>query len=103
VADWIEYLGTPELQTNYDRALEAIVGKKDRWLALREEFAGGKWETFQQTYELLDLSWFDDAYFDKYGYNEKQEWVRQAEGLHRVLLARLASYIRTHRTEFTVE
>jgi hypothetical protein len=107
VGDWLEYLGVPELQANYDRALEALVGKKDRWLALREEWAKGRdnpnWETFQQTYELLDLGWFDKAYFDKHDYDEKQEWVRQARGLHHVLLTRLADYVRTHRAEFIVE
>lgn len=107
VADWIEHLGVPGLQANYDRALETLVGKKDRWLALREEWAKGgdnpNWETFQQTYELLDLGWFDDAYFDKHGYNEKQEWVRQSRGLHHVLLTKLAEYVRTHPSEFIVE
>lgn len=107
VADWIEYVGVPELQTHYDRALEALVGKKDKWLALREEWARGRdnpnWETFQQSYELLDLGWFEDAYFDKYGYNERQEWVRQTRGLHHMLLTRLANYVRTHSAEFIVE
>jgi hypothetical protein len=106
VGDWIEQMGVRELQANYDRALETLVGKKDRWLALREEWAKGldnpSWETFQKSYGLLDLGWFDDAYFDKYSYNEKQEWVRQARGLHHVLLTRLAEYVQTHRGEFIV-
>jgi hypothetical protein len=106
VADWIELMGVSELQANYERALESLVGKKDQWLVLREEWAKGRdnpsWETFQQTYELLDLGWFDDAYFDKHGYNEKQEWVRQSRGLHHVLLTRLAEYVRNHRAEFIV-
>src|SRR5262245_24239980 len=50
VADWIEALGLPALQANYDRALEALVGKKDQWLALRTEWCKGrddpKWESF---------------------------------------------------------
>lgn len=107
VADWIEYLGISELQANYDRALESIVGKKDQWLALREEWVKGgnnpNGETFRQTYALLDLGWFEDAYFDKYGSNEKQEWVRQARGLHYILLIRLAEYVQTHKAEFIVE
>jgi hypothetical protein len=107
VGDWIERLGVPALQANYDRALEALVGRKDRWLALRAEWAKGRdnpsWETFQQTYQLLDLGWFDGAYFDKHGYNERREWVRQSRGLHHVLLTRLAEYVRTHRGEFIVE
>jgi hypothetical protein len=107
VADWLEYLGPPELQANYERALEALVGKKERWLALREEWAKGgegpDWELFRQSYELLDLGWFEDAYFDRHGYNERGEWVRQAKGLHHVLLTRLAEYIRQHRAEFIAE
>jgi hypothetical protein len=107
VGDWIEQLGPRELQANYDRALEALVGKKERWLELREEWAKGRdnpsWETFQQTYNLLELSWFDKAYFDKHGYNEKREWVRQARGLHYALLTKVAEYVRTHRSEFIVE
>ncbi len=104
VADWLEYLGLPELQANYERALEALVGKKERWLALREEWAAGgdnpSWESFRQTYDLLDLGWFEGTYFDKRGYNERGEWVRQSKGLHHVLLTRLAEYIREHRAEF---
>jgi hypothetical protein len=68
VAGWLEYLGVPELHIKYERALESLVGKKDRWLALREEWARGgdnpNWETFQQTYKLLDLAWFEKEYFD---------------------------------------
>jgi hypothetical protein len=107
VADWIQALGVPELQANYDRALEALVGKKDQWLVLRAEWSKGrdnpKWETFQQTYELLELGWFEDAYFDKRGYNERQEWVRQSTGLHHALQTRLVEYIRDHRAEFITE
>ena len=107
VADWIESLGVAELQANYDRALEALVGKKDQWLALRAEWSKGRdnpqWEAFQQTYELLDLAWFEDTYFDNRGYNERQEWVRLSAGLHHALLTRLAEYVHTHRAEFIVQ
>jgi hypothetical protein len=107
VADDIEFLGATELLGNYERALEALVGKKDRWLALREEWAKGqdnpRWETFQESYGLLDLGWFDKAYFDQRGYNENGEWVRLRPGLHHSLLTRLAEYIRTHPAEFIVE
>ena len=107
VADWLEVLGMAELQANYDRALEALVGKKDQWLALRAEWNEGteppQWETFQHTYELLDLKWFEQVYFDKYGYNAGQEWVCQSAGLQQVLHRRLVEYIRTHRAEFIVE
>jgi hypothetical protein len=107
VGDWIEQLGVSELRVNYDRALESLVGKKDKWLALREEMNMARdnpqWETFQQSYDLLDLSWFDDAYFDKYDYDENKEWVRKSRGIHYTLLTRLAEYIRTHAEEFITE
>jgi hypothetical protein len=106
VAEGIEFLGDAELLANYERALESLVGKKDRWLALREEWGRGKdnprWETFQETYELLDLGWFDKAYFDQRGYNENKEWVRLKWGLHHWLMMRLAEYVRTHPGEFIV-
>ncbi|MGV3606043.1 MAG: DMP19 family protein [Planctomycetaceae bacterium] len=107
VADWIEALNLPELQANYDRALETLVGKKDQWIALRAEWNkrrdNPKWEAFQQTYELLDLAWFENAYFDKHGYNEQQKWVRQSFGLHHAMQVRLVEYVRAHRTEFIIE
>ncbi|OWK41620.1 hypothetical protein FRUB_03698 [Fimbriiglobus ruber] len=107
VADWIEQLTLPELQANYDRALEALVGKKDRWLELRAEWIQGRdnpnWVSFRQTYELLELGWFDKTYFDKHGYNERQEWVQQSRGFHHTLLTRLAGYVCVHRTEFVTE
>lgn len=106
VADCIEFLGETELWANYERALESLVGKKDRWLMLREEWRKAnnnpRWETFQETYKLLDLGWFDKAYFDQRGYNQKKEWVRFRRGLHHSLMTRLANYIRTHPGEFIV-
>src|SRR5262245_13954115 len=90
VADWIKYLGLSELHANYERALETLLGNKDRWLALREECYkirdNPRKESSRQTYRLLSLSWFDNAYFDRYDYNAKGEWGRQARGLKHVLL-----------------
>jgi hypothetical protein len=107
VADWIEQLGVGELHANYERALEVLVGAKDRWLALREEWGRGgtapDWETFRHSYELLDLGWFDKAYFDGRAYNERKELVLQSRGLHYALLSRIAEYIRHHRAEFITE
>jgi hypothetical protein len=107
VHDAIERLGDTAVLSNYERALEALVGKKERWLELRQECYGNKdgpsWESFRQTYDLLDLNWFDQAYFDKRGYNEKNEWVRMKRGLQHGFLHRLAAYIRSHRSEFIEE
>jgi hypothetical protein len=104
VADGIESLGETALLDNYEQCLEALVGKKDRWLALRVEWNQVKdapgWETFQETYKLLDLGWFDKAYFDQSGYDENRKWVRLRRGLHHSLMTRLAEYVRTHSREF---
>jgi hypothetical protein len=106
VRDALDHLGDSELLKNYDRALDALVGKKGRWLELKREWreAGNspRWETFQETYGLLDLGWFDKAYFGERGYNEKKEWVRVKEGLQRPFLRRLAEYVRLHPEEFIV-
>jgi hypothetical protein len=107
VRDAIEFLGPPELLELYERAMESLIGKKDRWLALREECysrpGGPAWEPFRKTYDLLDLDWFEKAYFDKRGYNDSGQWVVQERGLHHALLTRLANYVRSHRHEFIEE
>jgi hypothetical protein len=54
----------------------------------------------QQSYELLNLSWFDDAYLDQWGENESGQWALLKRGLHHSLMARLTAYIRDHRHEF---
>jgi hypothetical protein len=45
--------------TNYERALESLVGKKKRWLELRDECyraeGGPSWESFRKSYDLLNL------------------------------------------------
>jgi hypothetical protein len=107
VRDAIERLGDAAVLTNYERALEALVGKKDRWLELRDECyraeGGPSWESFRKSYDLLDLSWFDNAYFDENGYNDAKEWVVLRRGLQHSFLHRLAEYVRSHRSEFIEE
>ncbi len=107
VRDAIERLGDTAILNNYERALESLAGNKERWFALREEChraeGGPSWESFRQSYDLLDLGWFDDAYFDERGYNDKKEWVMLKRGLQHSLLHRLAEYVRTHRSEFIEE
>jgi hypothetical protein len=107
VGDAIERLGDMAVLCNYERALEALVGNKERWMKLREECYGAEggpsWESFRQSYDLLDLGWFDHAYFDKRGYNDKKEWVKLARGLQYPFLHRLAEYVRSHRSEFIEE
>lgn len=107
VRDAIERLGDTAILSNYERALEALVGKKDRWLQLREECYraedGPSWESFRQSYNLLNLAWFEDFYFDEWGYNDKKERVKQKHGLQYPFLHRLAEYVRSHRSEFIEE
>ena len=81
-------LGCSELAAAYEKALECLIGKRYRWLELRNQsrsdpanFCG----PFQATYDLLDLTWFDDAYFEQYG---------------PTLLARLVEYVRVNKAEF---
>jgi hypothetical protein len=104
VRDAIEYLGEKKLLENYERALENLLGKKESWLALREQCyqapKNPKWESFQATYDLLDLSWFDDAYFDKCGYDSENQWVVQGDGLHRSLAGKLIAYVKDRPEEF---
>jgi hypothetical protein len=104
VHDWIDLLQLPALRDNYSRALESLVGKKDDWFALREECYkspdGPRWELFQRTYALLDLGWFDKAYFDSHEVDEDGKWVKKSTGLHHGLLLRLAEYVRQNPREF---
>ena len=107
VRDAVEYLGQGDLLRNYELALESLVGNKDRWYSLREECyrepKDPKWEPFQKTYDLLDLGWFDEAYFDKRGYDDQKQWVVQRRGLHYSLLNSLCAYITSHRNELIAE
>jgi hypothetical protein len=104
VRDAIEELGHEEMLANYERALEGLVGNKDRWLELRHECYshpnGPQWETFQESYRLLVLGWFDEAYYGQKGENEKGEWVWQKKGLQESFLRGLAEYVRAHLFDF---
>ena len=80
-------LGEVGLASAYDRAVKALVGKRQDWVDLRKR-AGpdldGFWGPFRATYDLLDLGWFDDAYFDRHG---------------AALVSRLVSYVQSHKAE----
>jgi hypothetical protein len=84
----LETAGPPELTAAYRRALEALIGSSEDWTALRTKSSIDSsrfWESFQASYDLLDLNWFDDAYFEQNG---------------DVLAARLVNYVQTHKAEF---
>jgi hypothetical protein len=103
--DALETLGETEVLANYDKALEAWLGAKDRCAELRREWmtATGdapRWEAFRKSNEALDLSWFDDAYLDQWGDDARGDWVRLRPGLADRLLRRLAEYVRAHPAEF---
>lgn len=88
VSEALQLLGETELAQAYDKALESLIGNKDEWIQLRSQSSNDPsnfWEPFQKTYDLLDLSWFDDAYFEKDGPS---------------LVARLVEYVRAHKEEF---
>ncbi len=81
-------LGEPELAAAYEKALVSLIGRKDTWLDLRSQSRNDPdnfWQPFQATYDLLDLTWFDDAYYEKYGPS---------------LVATLVQYVRANRAEF---
>lgn len=91
VSDALVGLGYMELSVAYEKALESLMGNKDQWLNIRKQSSDNptfSWEQFQETYELLDLNWFDDAYFKQYGL---------------MLNDLLLKYVREHKTEFIEE
>jgi hypothetical protein len=69
-SDALAALSYSELSVAYDKALESLIGKKGTWLDLRKKSSSNpanSWGPFQATYDLLDLNWFDGAYFEQYG------------------------------------
>ncbi|WP_171474710.1 DMP19 family protein [Frigoriglobus tundricola] len=98
-------LGELELLGLYDRAVTALVGNGESWESLRTQGAelapnDAAWEPFQKSYDLLDLGWFDKAYFDTWGHNSVNEWVVLSEGLSRRFAQNLVSYVRTRPGDF---
>jgi hypothetical protein len=88
VPDALESIGEHSLRQQYNKALEALIGGTDDWIELRKRASDDPanfWTPFQESCDLLDLGWFDDAYFQTY---------RQG------LISRLVDHVRTHRHEF---
>jgi hypothetical protein len=105
VRDAMEELGEGELLGPYERALEAVAGNGVRWQELREEWAQSTsgaeaWEPFRRSYELLDLAWFDRAYFDEYGHNTDGKWTVIREGLCGPFARRLVEFVKSRPDEF---
>jgi hypothetical protein len=86
--DALNVLAEEELTGAYDQALEQLIGNQHKWLELRRQAGGDPedfWRHFEASYDVLNLSWFDDAYFDTYGPS---------------LVARLLNYVDVNRSEF---
>jgi hypothetical protein len=87
-SDALTALGYSELAAAYEKSLECLFGKKGKWLELRKQSSSDPaifWEPFQATYDLLDLNWFDNAYFKQYG---------------PTLIDLLMRYVRENKAEF---
>jgi hypothetical protein len=88
VSEALQSLGATELAEAYDKALAGLIGKQDDWGELRRRSSNDPsnfWEPFEQSYDLLDLAWFDDAYFRMYGPS---------------LVQRLVNYVQANKQEF---
>jgi hypothetical protein len=86
--DALRVLAEQELARAYDQALGSLIGNQHAWLELRRQAGGDPddfWRHFEASYDVLDLSWFDDAYFDIHG---------------PTLIARLVDYVGINRSEF---
>lgn len=86
--DALAALGYVELSAAYEQALERLLGQKDRWMDLRDQSRANPddfWGSFQKTYDLLELDWFDNAYFKQFG---------------PALVTMLVKYVSEHKAEF---
>ena len=105
VFDALELLGETDLIAALDRAAGQSVGKLEDWHRLREQAqaAPGQagWEPFRQSYELLDLGWFDAEYFDtRHRPDVGGAAVVIRVGLGNRLLTRLNAWVRANPDEF---
>ncbi len=103
VRDDIDTLGETELLQNYEWAVQSLIGSRERWIELKQEWDRGKqspnFETFRESYELLKLNWFDHAYFD---YRETPGGPLH-RGLGHSLMTKLAEFVRQRPSEFIAE
>ena len=58
------------------------------------------WEPFQKSYDLLEVGWFDKAYFGERGYNTAGEWVVIREGLSGPFSKRLVAFVKSRPDQF---
>lgn len=105
VRDALEELGESDVLKRYEKALDALAGKQGRWQALRAEWArlapgDEAWGSFRQSYELLDLDWFNQDYFNKWGYDAEGKWVMVREGLKEPFARRLVAFVKARPMDF---
>jgi hypothetical protein len=102
VSDALAELGVNDLQEAYDRAVECLCGKKERWHALREQAHldsnNPDWEPFRQSYDLLDVGSFNDEYYDQHDSSDHTKVIER--GFSSIMLRRLRDYVVDHKEEF---
>jgi hypothetical protein len=88
VSGALNSLGETDLSAAYEKAIECLIGNNPEWIELRMRSSNDPsnfWEPFRASYDLLDLAWFDNAYFDTHG---------------PFLVTKLVNYVRSHKEEF---
>jgi hypothetical protein len=105
VCDVFVDLDQNELRREYETACETLLGKKENWIKLREEAyrdeTNPDWSSFAKTYDLLDLSWFDEKYWETYDRDSPGLKVTKL-GMRTHLLKAMADYVQTHRDDYIV-
>jgi hypothetical protein len=106
IYELFEILGEVELRDNYETACENLTGNEDNWRNLREmahrDEKDSKWAPFAESYDLLDLGWFDDLYSAKYERESNGEYILKRPGLRTNMLEAIADYVESHPDEFIV-
>jgi Domain of unknown function (DUF4375) len=89
LSDALKVIKATQLLKLYERAVDELIGNKKKWVKLYnqayEDSSNPNWEPFQKSYDLLNIEWFDDAYFAKQG---------------PALLKRVVKYVKSHSEEF---
>ncbi len=95
-----------ELHKAYEVACDTVMENIDEWLLLRDEAyqdeTNPSWLSYRNACDLLDLSWFDEKYWEKYSWSEDGGTRVVSPGLRTELFAKLAAYVRGNPMEFIV-
>jgi hypothetical protein len=96
----LEIIGPKDLFMNYQRATASLDDNIEQWIALRKQCYSDtdnpSWESFTHSYNLLELEWFNDAYygpFDEMGSPDDR-------GLGSQMMIRLSEYLTSRPYEF---